>query len=216
MAVKEPVFKTTTYKIAFALGMLFIFGAIVTGVYESLRVRNRLPGLEISAEYFLQIDTLLRRNNYKLAAEQIQRAADLDFPHQKELLRRLAKTARQYKDFETEVAALKRLASLDAMSDFDVLTDLSSALQERVRQRIEVDKVVDKDVIKEAVEISDRAAQLRPDSARANCNLASSLLMAGQTDHAESFFRRAIQLDPNLVPARQGLEHINQLRRAKP
>jgi Flp pilus assembly protein TadD len=53
------------------------------------------------------------------------------------------------------------------------------------------------------------AVTAAPDDAPAHCHLADALAQLGDIDNAIAHYRQALEIDPNLAPAQQGLERLS-------
>jgi tetratricopeptide (TPR) repeat protein len=174
---------------------------MVLGLYAQSRFEQPQPfGL---VDYRPYLDRL-RETDRAQALQQLRLATQISYGGRGDLAT-LASWSRLYDQRDYEIFALRRLTLIEP-DDKEWHIRLGVALIRSIQEKALQGQAPDEDALVEIATHAERALRIDPASGQAYRNLGSVSLMRGRGDEAERRFLRALELQPDLSTARQGLE----------
>jgi Flp pilus assembly protein TadD len=170
-------------------GVTFVL-LVVGGIVHSLGVEGRLPNVRFG--YAEQHRRLIETQGYAADLSDLRTAAAVDFDNAAAQLELLT-AAQEAGDAEGVALALRGLLR-QTPDDPDLHHDLAGAL-------------LAPGDLDQALRHSRRAVELDPASARFHCMHGAVLLALGRHREAAAAYRRALETDPDMLPAIHALEH---------
>jgi tetratricopeptide (TPR) repeat protein len=196
-----------TYRPLFNVTLIGLAAAMGLGFYAQSRFEPPQPfGM---VDYRAYLDRL-RESDSAQAMQQLRLAAQINFGGRGDLVA-LESWGRLYDDRDSEIFALRKLTLLEP-DEKEWHLRLGVALIRSIQEKALQGQAPDGDALTEIVTHSELALRTDPGSGRAYRNLGSVSLMRGRADEAERRFLRALELDPNLATARQGLELARRMK----
>lgn len=121
-----------------------------------------------------------------------------------ESMTRLLNRAGHAGDLSTHIVAFRRYLQNPYNKSPATCNDFASELLTlQFRRR-------DENEIRESIDWAKQAIDLKPDFAPAHCNVGAAQSLLNQHAEAAAAFRKALEIDPTLAPARQGLDYAEQ------
>ena len=194
--LKDSLSWPSLYGLGFLLGLLVFFGSLAAGLVYELHYEDRFPG--ISLNYLEAADRLLGEGDLNAALDQY-RVSTTIAPDDHVAFSKLGVVAYQAgRTDESTDALLKSLQRHPANAQAHYLLGL-------IR--------LDQGELELSVKHNLAAVQLRPSYAEAYNNLATALVRQGDRDGARQYYRRALDIDPFLTPARRSLDLLETQQR---
>jgi Flp pilus assembly protein TadD len=163
---------------------------MAAGLSRSFWKHHWLP--PVGVEYNTELNGIIQEMGLAEALVPVRSAARIDFDNAL-AVNQLLDSARASGDGDTAVWALAMLVRLSP-EDVQLRSELVSELLTQGR-------------VIEAYPHAQVATRLSPDSAQAYCNLGAALLGMQQMPQAAAAYRRALELDGQLLPAREALDN---------
>ena len=183
----------------FRLATAVLVVGMIGGLLHSLQRDQALPYLRLA--YYPAIEKLVEAGEYREALDQLRIAIDLDFLSRVRIHEEIAAIALKDNAVDDHIRACEDLMDLQ-VADPMIRVNLTGSLLRRGQPAD----------IRKAETLSRRLLEDFPGQPEVNCNLGAALLAQGKVDEAEFYFRRALEVNPVLGPAQQGLMIIQQER----
>lgn len=203
------------YRGSFWLAVALTVAATGVGIYESIVIQGRPPGLEILYRDYL-VDLIDEGKTdddvYERALSEMQMVVDIDLTQRVIMLGSIADYAEITGDREVEIEALRELAAHNEIGEPKRYNNLATALIDSWSE------THDANLVNESIKYSSLAINMfkalpapeKLEFAKSHCNLGAAYVLLRDHRNAVVHFQEALKLDPTLIQAQQGLAYLMQ------